>query len=290
MTRVASTLRAGLTLALLATTACGDDESSSGGQGTVTFTSWGEEYIEQEIPSEAFADGYSVSYDRFLVLIGNIVIADDAGSEAARHDGFFLIDHTEAGSKELVSFEGLEAKAFTQVSYETSPASADEIEPIGGVAQSDVELMASGGYHVYVEGTLSNGAESKTFRWGFGVPTLLDECEGELDGKVTPGVLVTNGGEDVVELTVHGDHLFYDDLQSPSAAVRGEAIFSADADDDGEVTLEELEAVSLIDLPADQYGTGGVGSVNDLRAFVEFLSRTIGHYRGEGECFLTSPE
>ncbi|NUP14441.1 MAG: hypothetical protein HOW73_51075 [Polyangiaceae bacterium] len=55
------------------------------------------------------------------------------------------------------------------------------------------------------------------------------------------------------------------------------------------ITREELAAVSLIDLPPDQYGTGGVDGVNDLDAFIEVLSRTIGHYRGEGECFLTDP-
>lgn len=269
---------------------CGDDGTSSGGEGTVTFTTWGEEYVEDEIPAEAFADGYSVTYSKFLVVIGNIVIADESGAEAARHDGFFLVDHTSPGTKELVQLEGLEAKAYTLVSYETSPAAAADIEPIGAASESDVELMASEGYHVYVEGTLSNGTDSKTFAWGFGEPTRLEECEGEIDGRLTSGVIVTNGGNDVVELTIHGDHFFYDDLQSPDAVVRGEAIFDADADDDGEITLAELADVSLVELPADQYGTGGVDGVNDLRAFVSFLSRTIGHYRGEGECFLGQPE
>lgn len=269
--------------------ACGDDASGAG-EGSVTFTTWGEEYIEQEIPAATFADGYSITYDKFLVLIGNIVIADSSGVEAARHDGFFLVDHTTPGTKELLTFAGLEARAFTLVSYETSPAEAEQIEPIGDLAQADVDFMASEGFHVYIEGTLSNGTESRTFRWGFAEPTLLQACEGEVDGKLTEGVLVTNGGNDVVELTMHGDHFFYDNLQSPDALVRGEAIFNADADDDGEITLAELAAVSLVDLPPDQYGTGGVDGVNDLGAFVAFLSRTVGHFRGEGECFLTDPE
>lgn len=276
---------------LAALSGCGDDTNGpSGGEGTVTFTSWGEEYIEDQIPSSAFEDGYSVTYDRFLVLVGNIVVADSEGVEAGRHDGFFLMDHTEPGTKELISLEGLEAKAWTHVSYETSPASAGQIEPLGAVTQADVDQMVTEGLHVYVEGTISNGTASKTFAWGFGVPTLLDDCEGDLDGKTTEGVLVTQGGNDVVELTIHGDHFFYDDLQAAEAVLRADAMFNADADDDGEITLEELEAVSLVDLPPDQYGTGGVDGVNDLRAFVEFLSRTLGHFRGEGECFLATPE
>jgi hypothetical protein len=130
---------------------------------------------------------------------------------------------------------------------------------------------------------------AKTFKWGFSEPTLLDECEGERDGKLTPGVVVTEGGTDAVELTIHGDHFFYDDLQSADAKVRGDAIFNADANMDGAVDLAELDAVALTTLPAGQYGTGGASDVNDLGAFVRFLSRTLGHYRGEGECFVKDP-
>lgn len=288
-------LHSGLALGLLMTTcafgaACGDDTSGpSGGTGKVTFTTWGEEYIEDQIPPETFADGFSITYSKFLVSVGNITIADADGKEAANEPGFFLIDHTEAGVKELVSFDGLEAKAYTKVSYELNTASAADTTKIGKVTDADVTLMTDNQYMVYVEGTLSKDGESKTFKWGFSEPTLLEDCEGEIDGKTTEGVLVTDGGQDVVELTIHGDHPFYDDLQSPDAKVRGQAVFDADANDDGEVTQEELGMVQLVDLPADEYGTGGVDGVNELGSFVSFLSRTVGHYRGEGECFLTDP-
>lgn len=279
-------------MALLASVlgaACGDDTGPSGGTGKVTFTTWGEEYIEEQIPAETFADGYSITYEKFLVSIGNITIADDSGAVAANEPGFFLIDHTEPGVKELISFDGLEAKGYSKVSYELNSAAAADITKIGKVTDADVALMSDSGYMVYVEGTLSKDGESKTFRWGFSEPTLLEDCEGEVDGKTTEGVLVTDGGEDVVELTIHGDHPFYDDLQSPDAQVRGQAVFDADADADGEVTQEELAMVQLVDLPADAYGTGGVDNVNELGSFIAFLSRTVGHYRGEGECFLADP-
>lgn len=276
-------------LGLLFAPACGDDGAPSG-TGSITFSTWGEEYIEDAIPAAEFDDGYDVTFDKFLVLVGNIEVADEAGVVAARDPTFYLIDHTEPGVKEVVVFDGLEAKAYPNVSYETSPAARGDIKLVGSVSEADADLMADEGYHVYVEGTLSKDTTSVTFKWGFGVPTLLDECEGELDGKLTSGAVVTEGGNDVIELTIHGDHFFYDDLQAADAVVRGAAIASADADTDGEVTVAELEAVSLIDLPADQYGTGGVDGVNDLGAFVRFLSRTVGHFRGEGECFLRSPE
>ena len=64
-------------------------------------------------------------------------------------------------------------------------------------------------------------------------------------------------------------------------------IANADADADGKITLEELAAVDLADktkITAGTYGTGSASNINDLRAFVEALSRTVGHFRGEGEC------
>lgn len=263
---------------------CGE----GGGQGSVTFTSWGEEYIEQEIPAAEFEDGYSVKYSKFLISIGNVRIADDAGAVAAEDTTFYLFDHTEAGVKDVVKFEGLDEGAYTLVSYETSPAPGGAATKVGKATDADVQLMAAGQYHAYVEGTLTDpmGA-TKTFKWGFSVPTLLDECEGDRDGKLTHGVVVTDGGDDAVELTVHGDHFFYDDLQSASAVVRGEAIFLADANMDGAIDLAELDATPL---PAMHYGTGGASDVNNLGAFVRFLSRTLGHYRGEGECFVKNPE
>jgi hypothetical protein len=187
--------------------------------------------------------------------------------------------------KDVVAFDDLDEGSYTLVSYETSPAS--EFTKVGKVTDADVTLMTANQYHAYVEGTITdpNGA-TKTFKWGFSVPTLLDECEGELDGKLTHGVVVTDGGEDAVELTIHGDHFFYDDLQSAEAEVRAEAIFLADADMDGAVDLAELDATPL---PAMRYGTGGASNVNDLGAFVRFLSRTLGHFRGEGECFVENP-
>jgi len=280
-----------LVLSAFALVACGDDTGTpSGEEGAITFTSWGEEYIEQEIPADIFEDGYSIHYDKFLVLISNITVADEEGNVAASDENAYLINHTEAGVKEIVKFEGLEAKNYTLVHYETSPAAREKIQLVGGATEADADMMASEQYHVYIEGTLSKGGESKTFKWGFGIPTLLDECEGEIDGKLTEGAVVTSGGDDVIELTIHGDHFFYDDLQSPDAVVRGDAVFNADADMDDVVTQAELAAIPLVDLPANQYGTGGVEGVNDLGAFVSFLSRTIGHFRGEGECFLGSPE
>ena len=52
------------------------------------------------------------------------------------------------------------------------------------------------------------------------------------------------------------------------------------------MTLAELSAVKLARLPKENgpYGTGSAADVTDLGAFVTGLTRTVGHFRGEGEC------
>ncbi len=102
---------------------------------------------------------------------------------------------------------------------------------------------------------------------------------------------MTNGGTDEVQLTIHGDHLFYDDLQASNAKVRFTALSKADANGDSKLTLDELAAVRLTMIAAEDgtFGTGAAANVNTLRDFVTDLTRTVGHFRGEGECFAKDP-
>jgi hypothetical protein len=276
--------------------ACGDDSSdpAATGQGTVAFTTWGEEYIEQEIPPTVdgetiVVDGYTIKYTRFLVAFSAITVADATGAQAAKQAGTVVFDMHAPGVKDIVSFPSLEAKAWDRVSYQISvPGTSATLG--AGATEEDRATLVNDAAAIHVEGTISKDAVSKSFSWSFPTQTLFKECKGEVSGKEEEGVVVTNGGTDTVQLTIHGDHLFYDDLQSISAKVRAQAIVDADADDDGNVTLEELGAVKLSKAAADTGGTysaGDVPNVNNLRDFVTSLSRTIGHYRGEGECFAS---
>lgn len=266
---------------------CGAEETS--GSGAVSFSTWGEDLIEKEIPSSMFADGWTIKYTKFLVVIGDVRIADETGA-ALQMSTTTLYDHHTPGVKPVVTFADIPAQPYPNVSYAIRPASVStSLDPSATAA--DLAMMTEKGLALYVEGSAEKGAEKKTFHWGFGVPTAYTQCRGQKDGREILGVLVTNGGTDDVELTIHGDHLFYDDLQSPNAARRFDAIASADADGDGEVTLAELAPKKLVDIdPASGgYGTGSAGDVNDLGAFVTALSRTVGHFRGEGECISSNP-
>jgi hypothetical protein len=264
------------------------DPTGSGGEGTLVFTTWGEEYIEDEIPADpeggGFVDGWSVSYDKFLVSFQNIVVADARGDTAGGMQASRLFDNTLPGVKAIAVLDGVAAKAWDRVSYEIAPV-VEDTELSEGVPEADKQLMIGGGYSLYVSGVASKDDVEKRFGWGFAIGTRYEECQAEEDGRVEPGVVVTNNGQLTAELTTHGDHLFYDRLQSspdPSVptSLRFEGLAAADADADGTITLEELDATPL---DVRTYDPSGLGAAT-LGAFVTRLARTVGHFRGEGEC------
>lgn len=259
---------------------CGDD----GGTGTAVFNTWGEDYIEVELPADKLEDGWRITYQRFLVVIGRITVADTAGETAASSNKMYLFNHVVPGVKPIEEFKDLEAKAWDEVSYEISPAPADVILD-ASANEADKQLMVDNGYADYIEATATKGDQTIKMNWGLSLNTRYITCAGPKEGKETAGAIVTNGGVDTMELTIHGDHYFFDDLQAANAKNRFDAIAAADANMDGEVTLEELDQVDLTQLPDGQYGTGAAGNINTLGDYVGALSRTIGHFRGEGECF-----
>jgi hypothetical protein len=287
--RLTGAAAAVLALGLLA---CGSsDPAGSGGDGTLAFTTWGEELIEVEIPPDpgdgsGFVDGWTVSYDKFLVNFQNIIVADSRGETAVTLDGSMLFDNKLPGVKPIARWT-VPAQAWDRVSYEIAPVDV-ETTLAGGATEADAALMVAGGYSLYVSGTATKDPIEKRFSWGFAIGTRYDECQSEQGGTEQSGVVVTNNTSVDVQLTTHGDHLFYDRLQAspdPSIAtsLRFDALAASDADADGDVTLTELEATPL---DVRLYDPSGLGAVN-YGQFVTSLARTVGHFRGEGECTVS---
>jgi hypothetical protein len=262
---------------VLGLTACGE------GSGDVVFTTYGEDYIEKEIPASAFEDGWSVRFTKFLVTLGELKVGGGGNNVAAASARAQVYDVHRPGPVEVARFTGLSAKDWREVSYAIAP-SADATA--GNASAEDLAKLKEGGFAVYVEGAAVKGEETKRFGWGFTQNTLYEHCESTDKGE---GLTVPDGGAETVQLTIHGDHLFFDDLQSPDAKMRFDAFAAADVEGgltgpNGEITLEELALVDLTSLPPGTYGTGGAGNVRNLRDFVNALARTLGHYQGEGEC------
>jgi hypothetical protein len=289
-----------LSACVYAASACSSSPTAQG-TGTEEFTTWGEDFIESGIPAgdgtTGFVDGWSLKYDKFLVCHHNITIADGTGAVVAQQETPTFVDNTVVGEKELVTFPDLTAKAYTQVSYEIKPCTADAQVVAGDPA--DLAMMVQNGYSFYASGTAQkpdpNDATqtiTKTFHWGFITQTAYKDCHSALENGIsTEGVVVTNGETDVSQLTTHGDHLYYDSLQSGDNAKPTLIRFNekAAADDfptgngDSEITIQEM---CDADIDPTIYNTSGLPGAT-IGDFVISLARTIGHFRHEGECTIS---
>ena len=272
--------------------ACGDD-----GSGTAKFTTWGEEYIERGIPADpageaGFVDGWTLHYDKFLVAFHGIVVGNDKGEIAGTMTGSRLVDNAKPGKKDLVGFDNVGAAAWNRVSYQIKPAAAGA-ELVGATA-ADLDMMIAKGHSLYVEGSATKtdatgAAVKKTFHWGFATATQYKECQQAAEsGNPIQGIVVTSGGTDISELTTHGDHLYYDRLKASlnpavETVLRFDEKAAADRDNDGEITLAELNATPI---DVRKYDPSGFDAPT-LGAFMTSLARTVGHFRGEGECTIS---
>jgi hypothetical protein len=274
-------------LTLLALSGCSEEV------GKATFTTWGEEYIEAGIPAsdEGFIDGWSLKYDKFLVNFHQIQVGAGNGEVAATAVESYFVDNVEPGRKQLVTFDEITAQAWDRVGYQIKPA-ISSAEVVAG-SPSDLDMMVEAGYSLYIAGSARKDGVTKTFALGFTTGTQYQECHSEQNGKDTAGIVVTDGAENTSELTTHGDHFFYDRLQGSAGsnietALRFDAIAAADdnGDADGEITLEELENQPL---DVKLYDPSGLPAAN-MKDFMTGLARTVGHFRGEGECTISEAE
>lgn len=258
-------------LAPRANSGCGgEDDVDPGGEGTLSVQIWGEEFIEQGIGADVFADGWSVSFDTFLVAVGGVASGRGAGAADLADDTQQVFDLTQAGPAPVTSAT-VPAGTYDSTGYRLAPATAAAVA--GSATAEQLALMQSGGYSVYASGAAVRGGERITFAWGFTTDTRYVECESTAS--------LSADGEAMIQLTIHADHLFYDDLFSEDPRVTFSVLASADADRDGEVTTEELSAFDIRAL--DSHATGSTG-IEDLGAFVAHLTHTLGHIDGEGHC------
>ena len=265
-----------LTLLTAAFMLSGCDDSDNNGSGTLKVTLWGEEFIETGIPAEEFADGYAINYHKFLVNIKDIKVAQ-SGDHPDNDEMFELPaskiwDVTKKGPT-LLGKKELSAGEYNHTSYKVTQASKDSIA--GNASKKDVDFMKKNGYSMYVEADATDGKISKHFAWGFKYNALYDPC------KSTGSV--KDGKEATVQVTIHGDHLFYNSAVSHEPDLMFTEIAKADGDDDGEVTQAELEGYAIKTLP-DYVVPPDRGDIDNMWEYISFMATTTGHIDGEGGC------
>jgi len=213
---------------------------ATGDEGELTVTIYGEAFIEEGIPASE-TDGWEVTFERFAVVLRDVKVADRGV---------------------LVSYP------------------IDLSRPSGGAGYlMGTGLVPSGEYtdatftiaHMEVRGSATKGDVTKTFDWVFDEAVRYSECE--------TTTVIPAGGAATFQITLHADHLLYDSLVSETPQLTFQGIADADADADGVITREELEAADL-----GAYDPGSGGDIDTLWDYLAAQAATVGHVDGEGHC------
>ncbi len=252
---------------------------------------------------ENVKDGWTVTYEKFLITIGNVRAAQSArASEKLAEPKVYVVDllRVPAGGVVIASFNGPEATRWDKFGFDmpNAPASAEKAT---GLSDADHDLMVSGGLSLYVKGsvTMPGGRscrpaapadcvprETVTFDWRLKAGTSFEDCASQT-GET--GFAVPTGGTVQIKPTVHGDHWFFTNITQGAEVTERKAqwIADADLDRDGATTVEELRQVRASDLFTQARGynlSGAIIPVNTAFDYLEAQARTLGDYQGDGEC------
>ncbi len=201
------------------------------------------------------SDGWTIRFDRFVTAIGDIRLRGPDGWDDNRCNDYsethyeWLFDFTVAGREKVGLAHGL---GLCSIEYSMRGPSDDTV--LGpGTAQADQDAMslpASDGYaedepsSLVVRGVAERDDLHKRFRWVFRHRYELDNCP-DPSGEGYVSHLPLRGGEArTLAVVVRGQELFRY-ASDDSAALVFDEYAAADADDDGEITLDELAAVPI---------------------------------------------
>jgi len=251
------------------------------------------------------ADGWSITYDAFVVAFGGVEARrSEDGSALLKDDTVHLVDfkNTPASGMTVFRFENAAATRWDRFSY-SMPVATAAARVAPGVAPSDAQRMVEQGLSARIVGTARktggqscpNGNQAScvardevrfTFELRFG--QTYGDC-GPEEGDT--GFAVPAGGTVQLKPTFHGDHWFLSSHATHNNALYAQWIADSDVNGDGEVDFAELQNVPAAGVfPSSRYNLSGFpGSISTAADYLEVGIRTMGHFQGEGECSTRTP-
>jgi hypothetical protein len=244
--------------------------------GTVEVAVYGEAFIEEGIPAEEFSDGWAVTFDSFLVTLSEVTVTAGHGAPALSAPAQRVFDLSKAtlGKGTPVVSKTIDGGDYDHVTYQIGPARSGAAAG-NTLAAGALEGMVTAGESVRVSGSATKAGKTVRFAWGF--PRRTDHA-------CHVGLKV-DGGSARAEITIHGDHLFYDDLLSKEPDLAFDLIAASDTDADGAVTQAELTAQDI--RGQSRYQVGNIPATT-LWSFIAHQATTLGHIDGEGHCDTTT--
>ncbi len=291
---------------LFALGGCDADGGDAGGTGTVQVFVEPEETIPGGLTpgdgEENIVDGWTVTYDKFLIVFGNFRASRSSGGDTLSAPDVWVLDMKAlpAGGLVVATFGDAAATRWDQVGYDLPNATA-AAQCAEGISAQDCEMMKSQNYSLYIEGTITKAdgqscsptdpsdcqaATEVRFAWGLKAGTAFDGCAGA--DEQLAGFAVPTGGTVQVKPTIHGDHWFFTNITQGAELTdrRAQWIANCDLNRDGETTLDELAQTQAADVfPSAQYNlSGALITVQTAKDYLEAQARTLGDFQGEGEC------
>lgn len=271
-----------------------DDGTSGGGTGNVQIFVVPEDTVanglEPGTDDEQVQDGWAITYDRYLVAIGNFRARRTDTGEALSDPTVYVLDLKNAPTSGYVAkeFRDVAAARWDKFGYDIPNAKAGA-KILPPTTQADADFMIQNRYSVYYEGSAEKGGDKITFKWGFSAGTSFDDCA---TPEGSPGFAVPSGGTVQVKPTLHGDHQYFDNVTQGAEITtrRAEWIKTCDKDGNKELTLDELKTCDVVTaLPSPPYDLAAVrdrdgdGKIT-VFDYVSTQMRTFGDYQGDGEC------
>lgn len=298
-TSVSAVLTTATLVLQMACSSSGDGGTGTGGTGNVQIFVVPEDSIASGLEPgqdlENIQDGWTVTYDRYLVAVGNFRARRSDSGDSLSDPSTYILDLKRAPTSGYVVKEltGIAAVRWDKFGYDIPNATAGAT-PLAPTTQADADFMIQNGYSVYFEGSGEKAGRTISFKWGFAAGTSFDDCASP-DG--IPGFAVPAGGTVQVKPTLHGDHQYFDNVTQGVEITKrlAEWLAICDKDQDNDLTIAELKGCDVVtalpqppyDLTAvkDQDGDGKI-SVYD---YVDTQLRTFGDYQGDGECPTRAP-
>jgi hypothetical protein len=267
---------------------CGDGTSTTA-TGDVQIFVEAEDSIPNGLSAgmgdEDIQDGWSVSYSKFVISIGNFRASRSDSTDKLDAPGTYVLDlmNVPAGGYVVHTWSDAEAVRWDRFGFDL-PNATTEAQTLAPTADADRDLLSTNKWSVYIEGQISKEMVTKTFKWGLPAGTSFDDCA---DENGLAGFAVPSGGSIAIKPTIHGDHWFFNNITAGAEITTRYAQYIADADADmnGETTIEELKALAAASaFPAAKYNLAGPSPIENAYDFVLAQARTLGDYQGEGEC------
>lgn len=282
-------------LPLLVSACLPDDTRAPPGKLVVTVSA--DEALSQGIASTE--DGWSITYTRFLVVLGGVRLGGDGPGSDGDCDAY-----TESHYGRIFELTGPSpqrvmvgyALGTCRFGFRVASPSWDTLLGSGVSAADDTFLRTPGsdahatnaGISVHIEGSARRLAVTKTFNWSFRRFIEYDECVVPSDDQTGGELAFSADQTTAVDILIRGGALFQNAPFEQEVLPRFEPYRAADdehGNHDGDVTLEELQNSPL---PEGVLTHPLIETLGD-RLYLQLLPE-IARFQGVGRCQVSSSE